>query len=264
MRRFTYVALFLGIALVHGAEPVRTRIQVDKDAWGNASPADIRAVCRSSSFEIEKHLGGLKLDPIVVRHSNEGPICLFRRGPEGERIILLDSKDTYWSQFGYQFAHEFCHHLCACRGGKNPNLWFEESLCELASLFALRGMAETWKTQPPYSNWKGYAPNLAKYAQERIDKSALPEGMTLAAWFRQHEAELRKNGTDREKNNVVARALLPLFEKNPAGWQALATLNGGERDVAFRVHLKAWHDRAPKEQRPFIAELARAFELKVD
>lgn len=44
----------------------------------------------------------------------------------------------------------------------------------LATLFALRGMSHTWKTQPPYPHWKDYAKALVSYSENCMEKAVLP------------------------------------------------------------------------------------------
>ena len=137
--------------------------------------------------------------------------------------------DRKWAEFSYQFAHEFCHVLSDYeRLGVNPNNWFHEALCELASSFTLRRMAERWPTQPPYSNWADYAPALSDYADNLLadEEHQLPEGLTLATWLPMYENELRQDPYIRDKNAVVAYQLLPLFEADPSGWNALRRMPG--------------------------------------
>ena len=47
---------------------------------------------------------------------------------------------------------------------QEENSFVLETLCEVASLFALRQMGEAWKTDAPYSNWKSYSVSLKGYA----------------------------------------------------------------------------------------------------
>ena len=100
----------------------------------------------------------------------------------------------------------------------HANKWLEESLCETASLFALRAMGKRWETEPPFGNWKSYAPKLTEYAQKRLDdpKVQLPAGKGFIEWFRENEPQMRKAGTDREKNNVVARSYFHCWRPKPA------------------------------------------------
>lgn len=233
--------------------------------FGDAQPNDIAAVLRSAVGELSRYLPQRKDDLIRVAYSKEGPIVLYDRGPNREYQVRLNVEGRYWSQFAYQYAHEHCHILCNYRAGKNPNKWFEESLCELASIFVIRRMSHTWQENPPYPNWKSYHASLAKYAEEHVAGKGLPAGKTLAEWYREQEAELRKTATDRPRNQIVALALLPLFEKEPAHWLAVDSLNSKESsaDQPFAEYLENWHAAAPASERTFIAKIAHEFGVKI-
>lgn len=193
------------------------------------------------------------------------------RDKKGRISIGLASQDTRWSQFAFQFGHEFCHALAQHSGtGKrgwhnlrHANMWFEESLCETGSLFTLRRMTESWTGNPPFPGWRGYAPAFAQYAAARL---ALPQHRLLAniqfpVWFRENEAALRGNPVLRDKDTIIASQLLPLFEAEPAGWEALCYVNLGTRDAKkpFTKHLGEWQQNAPAELRPFVAKIAAVF-----
>ena len=173
----------------------RLELRLDKGVWGEDDPDDVKAVLRSTGRELLRYFPGRTLPAIHVKRG--GPITLFDRERDGTIVMKIDAQDSYWSQYAYQFGHELCHVLCRYREAETGNKWFEESLCETASLFVLRRMAESWKTDPPYANWKGYAPSLAGYAEKRIEKFRLPEGQTLADWYPKHVDALRKTGEDR-------------------------------------------------------------------
>jgi len=243
-------------------------IRVGADAWGDAGTVDIRRVLESTAAELWNYFPGRRLDPILVQHSRRSPITLFRRGRNGEYFVKLNVQGRYWCQFAYQFAHEFCH-ILANYSHKTPraNKWFEESLCELASIFALRKMARTWKTSPPYPHWKGYASAIQKYVDDLTDPkdNRLPAGTTLAKWYKDNAAGLRKAPCLRAKNRIVANTLLPLFEADPeSGWAAVEYLNSGKADSdSFQDHLSNWYRRTPAKHRKFVARIIEMFELKV-
>jgi len=239
-------------------------IRPQTDAPWGASLDDVRAVLTSTAATLWRYFPQRELKPILV-WPRGGPIVLFRRGEQGEYLVRLDTGELYWSQYAYQFAHEFCHILCGYDLDPHRNKWFEESLCEAASLFALRAMAEVWKNRPPYRNWKDYAPRLAKYAQDRLDKGKLPEKTTLAAWYRQHSGELARNATDRARNQIVAGALLTLLEKKPESWEAVTWLNTARADAGqtFPQYLAAWASHAPKRHHAFVQSVAGALGVQL-
>ena len=256
-------SLLLPFALLPGAGAAPGyELRLDNSGWGKASATDILKVLRSSCDSIYQHYDGAEWgEPIRVRRGKEGPITLFRRSVRGEVIVQLDTSDLFWCQYAYQMAHEFCHVLCKFREGGRKNLWFEESLCELASLFAMRSMAESWKTDPPYANWKGYAKSIRSYIGDVEDKYQLPGKTDLADFYKANAGALAENPTDRGKNGRIAVALLPLFEKSPEHWPAVGYLNAGKGkdNLPFPEHLKNWRDQAPEKHRSFISEIAKQF-----
>ena len=243
-----------------------TKISVLPGDWGG-DVDDVAAVCRSAAGEFNRLMPDRDPAPITVRYRAKGPpMVVFGKGDDGERRVLLDSRDRAWAQLAFQFAHEYCHIQCNYREANTANLWFEESLCETASLFALKRMATTWKTNPPYGNWKSYAPSLGEYAADRVKGTESRDGLSMAQWLGRHETALRANATDRGKNQVVAVALLPLFEKGPEHWAAVRYLNRWERttrELTFAEYLRDWHSRVPTEHKEFVAEVGRLFEITI-
>lgn len=235
--------------------------------------SDLRAVLLSAGEAIWQHCPNTtwNVPGFYIFYHETSPITLFDHRFDGRIAIGLNARHTFWAQFAYQFAHEFCHALAGhANDWKQPwikerkaNHWLEESLCETASLFALRSMGETWKTKPPYANWKSFAEALTKYADERLAASAktLPPEKSFHEWFTANEPAMRQNGTIREKNNVVAQALLPLFEAEPSGWEAITFLNltKGNPDKTLRTHFDDWSSKSPEAQHPFIRKLAAKF-----
>ena len=241
-------------------DPKSLRILVAAGEWGGSELADIQKVCASAAGTIWAQLPEDGFAPIVVERGNSSPITLFKRGEGNEFIVRLDTGDRAWAQCGYQFAHEFCHIVCNYRDVKNPQLWIEESLCECASLFALRRMAVEWETKPPYSNWKSYSVSLASYASDRM-KPYADRTESVAKFYETNRAELEKNAANRELNTFVAVKLLPLFEETPAAWQSLRYINLGlvaEND-SLKEYLAGWHARVPAEHKPFVKKLAAEF-----
>jgi hypothetical protein len=247
-----------------GKSGTKIEIQVTGD-WLGGPRENIKQVLLSASSELFRFFPGRKIHPVIVKRSSSGPMVTYKRGPNNEHNVLLSTRGTFWAQYSYQFAHEFCHIMCNYDEPKN-NQWFEETVCELASMFAMRRMSETWKTKPPYSNWKSYAPHLFKYAANLIKEGQVPGGKKFVQWFKANQAELVKSGGGlRAKNKIVAAQLLPLFEATPSEWPAVQYLNGwrSEGNQPFDEFLKSWWQAAPEKHRPFIASIAEKFGIKI-
>ena len=205
------------------------KIKIVGKEWGKAGKADLLKVVKSAGNAIWKHCPDAKIPPIQLGNSKKSPISLYARAKNGDLQVKLTSKHLYWAQHSYQFAHEVVHCLCRFKNADKTNLWFEESICETGSLFALRAMSKEWQTKPPYPNWKNYSKALFNYAENLLTnpERQLPQGKTLKEWYQEHKEQLSKNGTDRKKNAVVARELLFMLEKEPEQWGAFYWINEG-------------------------------------
>ena len=241
------------------------RILVLPGEWGDSRIEDIRKVCSSAAQTIWTQLPGDGLAPIHVARSNSGPITLYQRGSGHEYVVKLDTSNRAWAQCAFQFAHEFCHIICNYRSVPNRQLWFEETICETASLFALRRMAETWKTNAPYSNWKSYSVSLGKYADNRI-KSLAGKSDSIKALYAEQKSNLEENATNRELNGFMAVKLLPIFEETPSAWQAVRYLNLGpkEENVSFENYLSGWRDRVPSKHKHVVERIAKEFGIALE
>lgn len=263
--------LLLTAAIAAAADNAGRRIDIALVSDFQAQPADVVAVLQSAAESIWQHCPrtNWQVPGFAVHLSKDAPITGYDHQADGRIVIGVTTTGTYWSQFAFQFSHEFAHALAGHANdwrkprikGPDANLWLEESICETASLFALRAMSRSWQTHPPYPNWRAYAPSLAKYADDRLAETerTLPAKADFRSWLSQNEASMRACSTLREKNNVVARRLLPLFERTPAGWEAVTYLNLGSRSdpkLSLAQHLADWRAAAPAEHKAFITALA--------
>lgn len=239
-------------------------IRVEGGGWGNARREAIETVLYAVADEILVRLPKKLSVPIVVSHTDGNPMALYERGPNGEYEVLLHAKDEQWHLYVYEFAHELCHILANYEEniGADPNRynqWFEEALCETASLFTLRSLAATWEKSPPGPEWSPHAAKLKRFFDLLINEGhrRLPPDSPLALWLKENGDELKNNPYLRQKNEVVANLLLPLFAARPENWDALAYLNlnpvSARRNL--RDYLRHWYEHAPAEHKLFIARV---------
>lgn len=233
---------------------------IDED-WGGAPVADLSKVFNSATATLWKYFPNRQLEPIVVIRTRTGPMVHFERNYRKEIVMNLDAGGLHWSQFGYQYAHEFCHILANFDNDGRSNLWFEETICETASLFALRHMADAWRFSPPYPNWKPYASALDEYADDVIKSREKIPSHGLSEFYRKHADELRANPTNRTINGAIAVVLLDYFEKEPEHWESVTWMNStpSAPDETFEFYFAKWLKAAPPRHQLFIASLRKAF-----
>lgn len=243
--------------------------------FGEDLDDEIHAVLLSAGESIWQHCPNTywQVPGFYIYYNEPYPIANFELTADGRIAIGLATKDTYWCQYAFQFAHEFCHALTGhsndwrskALGGERPNHWLEESICEVASLFALRAMGKSWKDHPPFVNWKDFAEKLTEYAEERMTKIKSASTDAFLPWFEKHQSLMRKNATMRDHNGRVALELLPLFEKHPEGWEAMTEFKGPKpaADQSLQLHFQQWLERVDKSQKEFIKGLAAVFAIEL-
>ena len=242
------------------------QIQVDPSGWDDARPTDVQVLLTDVASHIEKFLREPMLGIIQVR-----PAPSYDCVPRTR--LRLSERETFpiqltgtvqgrdWAKFSYQFSHEFCHVLSKYeRIEGNPNNWFHEAICELASVFTLRQMAEQWPIYPPYPNWADCAGELSNYSDDLLSREEcqLDPRKTLATWLLQEEESLRCDRYQRDKNAVVSYSLLPIVEDEPTGWNAVRSLP--ESSEGLKAYLHAWSLHVDPLDRPFVDRVIQLFE----
>lgn len=239
-------------------------IRIEPGDWGAAPIEEIAAVLRSAAAELTMHIPDLPPTAILVEHTSGHPFALYHRSDHNEHLVRLSPRGRHWYQFAYEFSHELCHILCDhARYRHREERWFEESLCELASIFTLRRMAISWRRSPPYATWAAHASDFQEYVDDLLEEShrQLPAGVQLKDWYRANAEYVRLNAWDREKNELVASCLLPTFEERPEGWGAIPHLYpaGCGPVESFELHIRGWLRRTPDTLRPLIRAIADKF-----
>ncbi len=205
----------------------------------------------------------------IASNEPKAPITLNRDYGLGQSKVLLSARDKYWCQYVFQFAHEFCHVLTDYyeRLLANPNAWLHETICEIASIFALQRMAHQWCNNPTIPGQHGYAEQFQIYADDRLGRREvkLPTGMDLHGWLKSREKELRSadvtDDNQRLNQSLIAYILLPIFEKNPEGWNAITKFPTSTGELP--EYLSDWHLSVDSDDKNFVAILSDALGHKV-
>jgi hypothetical protein len=248
-------------------------LNIEKKGWGKGWHIERKYVLYSAGNTFLDYFPQVAPLTLIIKHadSNHAPVTLYQKGPNGEFQILLSAQDNYWDKYAYQFSHELCHILCKYEkvnlDQKPYNQWFEEAICETASLFVLRQMTLDWQKNAPYKHFRTYAPAFKDYAQRVIDQTDinLSPNIELSQWYQHNEKQLREDYLLRDKERIVAAMLLPLFEETPEHWQAIAFLNEPPFEPAkkFACYLSDWHHLVPEKHKGFVRKIAALFDLSI-
>jgi hypothetical protein len=241
-------------------------LRVADGDWGNARPSDIEAVLNAVAKELLTHFPLRQLDPVVVSPSTGDPVVLYQRGPNNEFQVHLAAKGERWAEYVYEFSHELFHILANYQyhepSRQARNQWFEEMLCETASLYTLKQFSLKWEQSPPRSEWKSYAPTLQRFTARALNEPhrQLKANTSFVDWFQKNGPNLARNPYLREKNELVAHFFLPLLEQNP-DWQAIAYLNRENSgiDASFYQYLASWYLNTPQGHRRLVSDALKVF-----
>ena len=154
-------------------------------------------------------------------------------------------------------------HVCIKTGDLGATERFYTGVLGLEKVFSF---CRDGKTSAPYPTWRSYNASIASYMTKHMAKAELLDDRAFVEWYGRHAAAFEKNGYMRDKNRVVARKLLGLFEKTPEHWEALVYLRGlaSGHKGSFKDYLAQWRRRAPVKHRAFIAKIAALFGLRAE
>lgn len=232
--------------LVKTDRATRSEITICNANWGATSLRAIRGVLESVLGILTAPFEKVPAAPIhVLPWFSDSPAVADDHRPYE---VFLTARNRYWALYGFEFAQQVCHILTnydSCKGHKHK--WFDETLCQLASLFALHRMADSWVANPPPTvpRASAFAPYHREYAEriERQHEPPTPAG--LSEWLREEIDHLEADSADRICTMTLAVALLPEFRRDPSLWVDCGVLNTwdahGDRD--FSAYLDSWAAR---------------------
>ena len=218
---------------------------VENGNWGATSLRAIHGVVESAYAVLVEAFEKKPEDIIHVTPWNqEYPLVVHDRRPYR---MYLSARDTYWSHYAYQFSHELCHILTNFdRAKQHRHEWFEESLCEVSSLFTLHRLAEVWAENPPEGVLKAadFAPyhrEYAKYIEAKYDASS---GVDIPDLLAQNTRTPGEAPAQSELTDAATLSLLDYFLNDLSLWSECGWLNHWDsgKDATFSDYLDSWSD----------------------
>jgi len=241
---------------------VQLNLRIADNNWGEGPQANIETVARLVVGAFEPALSGTgRLD--LLLEQNEQPRAVSTLSDQGEFVIHLSGPSMYCLQLTYQLGHEFTHVMAGPLDWKPDRFaWFEECLADVGSLFALNGVARNWESQHLRPGWDANPMNCRIYAANYLNEPgrSLSGGVDFKQWLTSELPSLKVEDAQRPRFTIIARHLLPVFERDPTAWRAIRYLHGFERPagMTFAEFLKSWRDWCPTESQHTVDVIAAA------
>lgn len=138
-------------------------------------------------------------------------------------IILLATSGLHWCQLVLQFAHEYCHHLIdePLKGKELHGLkWFEETICELSSIYCLERMKQYCQKQEGHISVEEYIKKREEEA-DKTDKSISSYIKDNIEILSSISSKGKIEDEDRNRHKLIAFSILDLFTECSALWQII-------------------------------------------
>ncbi|MDE0014748.1 MAG: hypothetical protein OXU51_01085 [Candidatus Poribacteria bacterium] len=270
-RKFFLCVLLLLSLSANAFAQLHITVEYNK-GWGNAPTSNIKKLCENVALHFQEQLRDehkIHGDLLIVYRA-ERPIVYYRTffgGDADDYKIGLSITGRYWDEFSYQFGHEFAHILQNHDElyEKLPNQindWFEEAICELANLWVLRRMHDTWASRPPYNNWVDYRHALLDYANWHMNRPEVQYDGSGAEWLAEWEDAMRRDeGFTYARVSQLSHKFLPIFEENPEAWNIIRQMPVSNAKMS--VYMKEWYDAVDTEDKVFVEAIAREMGISV-
>ena len=243
-----------------------TSIALSTNDWGEAKPSEVISLLEDVTNLLHPDDHSFDSLTIQVGRTQGSPTTLYQPSKSGDTVVHLNTQDRHWCQYAFQFAHEVGHIICRTKQGNDANQWFEESLCEALSLYALEKLSELWATQGSRPQQVAYASEFLTYKKNRILNSFYPDNFQLPSWWKENRNALKRNPYLRKQNIWIAIQLEALIEKSPkTALSAICWLNHEPHDtenISFKNYMAAWKNSCPEiGQKKFIQRVMILFGL---
>ena len=187
----------------------------------------------------------------VEEHTSGPPAVWLHTAERNVGWIIVDIGERDWSKLAYQFGHELGHVTCnSWRPDAKPAApcqWLEEALVEAFSLRGLALLVDSWSTDPPFKDDRGFGAAIAVYRQNIIERygklgTEQDNSNNLSAWFKQHRDRMEAQPYLNAFAQAASLSILAEYERNPACIEALGALNRWKRRsaIALEDYFRAW------------------------
>lgn len=253
-----------------------TTIEVKSDShWGDMLPAELEVIAQYV-YEALFDTSNSKSVKIIIEHSTTHKLArpvTYMPNPDLAWVRLL-ATNRNWGIIVYEMAHEFCHILTneyfreihAPYNNMNQNLWVDDTICELASIYCLTEIMNRIGSScvkpieyssEQFSNYNAeinrHPPNENKYNYFCIEHIA----SNLSDFIKKFYPVLETDSYALNKNKFFIAELVPLFRNHAAvAWPAVSRLNiRYDPNDTILQHLNKWIDDCVDKEKAFARQV---------
>ena len=172
------------------------------------------------------------------------PTFVYPQAYKSARMILIACDPLYYSQFAYQYCHELCHLMIDDEVFEDYR-WFEESLCELASIYFMPLISDEWMRNHinfATSDGRLYAPLFVEYSNNIMSKDLYPFDLRELSNEKSEISKcLKENPYHRDLNKYVAIKLLPYFKEIVNLWEFVPSIGSIQTSMPFPEFIESWY-----------------------
>ncbi len=193
-----------------------------------------------------------------VENFPEGSYALFRIfGANPIRIETCAFSTDHWAQYVYQLAHELTHYaIRQTKRDKHADTikWFEETLAEAFSLYALHCSGQRWKQCKLHKLNPGYNKSFIDYLKNELSK---PPGDALSRCRTLSDLELVNAACEeqRQERRAERNGYYALFLQHRLQIKTILKYSWYIQDNRLLVDFEKWANDDP-ENAVFIEQLS--------
>jgi len=240
---------------------------IEKNGWINIEPGYVLIVLENvknvfAKWFTEEEIDSKKVSFVNKKTKEECPVAFPKKGIISLCMDLLPHNDG--CKLIYQSSHELTHIFLGCRPSyKNIQeyKWFEETICELASLAVLDDAI--WQT----TDALGFISNMRfakQYLQTTIKDVPEYEIEQVANIFMLESEKLSQNSYMREINILFACEIRKIVAIDKAFWDCIKIFTEIDgQGIPIEDSFKKWYELVPLESKEIVAKIISVFGVEV-
>jgi len=195
----------------------------DNDGFKNYKKEYVHELLKSVdiNFSNALQIPPFSTKPCFINYTKGNPKCV--KVEDQAHIILISAFNDYLPRWVYEFSHEYCHHLID--GPMQTEImgliWFEETICELSSMYHLHKSYIDWHNSTDMNKWLNFH-SFQEYLHDLLTKNPkLVDSTHHQGWLSSWLQILSEPKHHRDHYNAIAVRILPLFVENPFLWKII-------------------------------------------